>query len=231
LYLKRRQNQILLRCDSLEGVNIFAIFDGMGGESNGSLAAKIAAEILCKYQREKFTDNTDQWSAIVDEYIHETNEKVCEMIDKTQRNMGSTMALIITNGYHVKAYNLGDSRTYFYSQGQIKRLSVDHTVAAQLAVAGLISEEEVIDHPYRNRLTRHLGMGEFDIKPHVNEINIKDGDILTICSDGLTDMCNDTMILSMLNEKSCNENIAGKLVESALALGGHDNVTVITIKA
>jgi len=105
----------LLRSDSLEGVNIFAIFDGMGGESNGRLAAKIAAEVLCKYQREKFNGNTDQWSTTVSEYINEANEKICEMIDKAQQNMGSTMVLIITNGYHVKAYNLGDSRTYLYS--------------------------------------------------------------------------------------------------------------------
>ena len=178
------------------------------------------------------TKNIEEWNSAIYSFIDEANGEINKITDYTQQNMGTTMALLIINENKAKVYNLGDSRIYLYSNGTLKQLSRDHTVAAQLVEVGLISESEAKSHSQRNKLTRHLGLSknDSDVRPNVTELYVNNGDMFILCSDGLTEVYSDSEIVDLLKQKRLNGNIAEELVNGALSSGSRDNITVITIQ-
>lgn len=231
LYMGETRAQFFLHGNAQNPVSVFAVFDGMGGEQNGELAARMAAEELCGYQDALCSGHLADLDNIVNCFISKANSDIEQVIIKTSRNMGSTLALLIVCGNVIKTYNLGDSRIYAYSEGILTQLSRDHTVTAQLVEIGLLKEDDARLHWQRNKLTKHLGLpqNEFDITPHMTKLSVKNGDIILLCSDGLTEMCSDIEIKSVLDSR-LDDNIAEALVARALTAGGRDNISVIAVQ-
>lgn len=203
---------------------MYAVCDGMGGELCGDLASQIAVNCLDKYALD--------FDLYAEDYFEAANDKICAEIRRLGGRMGTTFAGLWIRKETARAYNAGDSRVYMLRDGKLMQLSDDHTQAEMMHKQGLISKEEVRNHPFRNRLTQHIGIfpQERELNPHaVVNIGLKDGDRFIICSDGLTDMLTDDEIRRLMLDGETAVAISSSLLRTALENGGDDNITVLTV--
>lgn len=213
--------------------SVFSVCDGMGGEAFGEEASLIAVKTLKKDWQKYFQININIIPILMDS-INEINKKICQRITLKNKRMGTTLALVAFIQNKISIFNIGDSRIYQYRNKILRQISVDHTQVQTLIRSGIVSPEQAITHPSRNKLTQHLGIfsEELIIEPHIMiDMEIQDADQWLICSDGLTDMLNDTEISEIFNNYQTVMEQCNKLTETALQKGGKDNVTVIVLKA
>lgn len=203
-----------------EKQQLFAVFDGLGGEENGETASYIAAKTLAKL------GSTEGYYAAADKNIKDMTEK------KSLKISGTTAVIVtICNGYF-SCSNIGDSRAYLIRGGDIIQQSVDHTSLQTLLAAGIITKEQAEKSRYKNTLSQCLGINEEDIKisPYIGEAkSIEDGDIFLICSDGLTKLNDDDISKIILSGE--RKTVCQRLFEAAVKVGSKDNVTIILIYA
>lgn len=205
---------------TLERPVCFGVFDGMGGEAYGEVAAYLAVSAMHE-TLQRGIDLPDSLLSV----CTNANKRICKTARRQKVGMMGTTAVLLglkeTAAYLV---NIGDSRAYLYRAGKLRQISVDHTDQALLASQ---------DIPRRKpRLTQHLGIEPEDmlIEPYETKLEIQNGDLLLLCSDGLTDMvCQDEMI-DILNENSDVESSVESLINCALSNGGKDNITVVLCK-
>lgn len=197
-----------------------AIFDGMGGENFGGLAAYVAARQLQQAKR-VFADFFISDRAYLEKLTQQLNEAVSSaQAEMCTDRMGTTMVGLYFSGRYVYACNVGDSRAYQLRNGEFLQLSVDH----------------VEKRPERNNkkapLTQYLGYGNDDIQiePHIAQGEIQKGDVYLLCSDGLTDMLTDLEISDIMLKSEHAENCVQELIQAALEHGGRDNITAIVCK-
>lgn len=204
--------------------------DGMGGAAAGELASKIFADTVL----EIFADTTDQSEKEILYRVKKAfsfaNEKILD--DATQNpnheGMGCTAELLAFFGDGFALGHVGDSRTYRFRSGQLRQLTQDHTIVQQQIEEGLISSENIRNHPLRNVILRALGQ-ERELALDLLRGKILPGDLFLLCSDGLTDMVQDDQIQEILSSDIDIHRKADKLVESAKAAGGKDNITVVLV--
>jgi len=212
--------------------NIVAVCDGMGGEANGKEAAKIVAEKV--READETIQNSEDFNLeeVAMNCIETANTAVCEMSHKTGAIGGSTVNIVYTNGSIVHAFNLGDSRTYLFRNGEFKPLSRDHTTVADLVRMGALTEEEARKHPRRNQLNQFVGVPAecFKLDPYDSkEVELCKNDIILICSDGLTEMCENAEITEVLASGNELKEMVRELCDKALEKGGKDNITIILL--
>ena len=196
----------------------FCIFDGMGGEQQGEMAAYIAAK--------GFSENynnfrkSDKRKASIPDFLNETclelNSKICTyQKESLLRQMGTTAAILMFEKDAIYACNLGDSRIYRFSESKLTKISVDHIHETSPGK--------------KSPLTQCLGVpeSEFTIEPHIAKKLFADKERYILCSDGLSDMVSDDEIQSVLNEGMNVEDTAENLLNKALESGGVDNITII----
>ena len=204
----------------------FAVCDGMGGEEYGEKAALKAVETLKEFE------NIDQ---NIDQYVYTANKKICDMIiENNGVRSGTTLALTHIKDGYAYCYNIGDSRIYCIRNKKIQQISEDHTKCMQMIKMGMLTKEEAATHKDRHVITQYMGIfpEELIIQAHkASPIEVQDGDIILMCSDGLTDMLTDDEIVRTVNPKSAANEMVDALIKKALEKGGHDNVTVGIIKA
>jgi protein phosphatase len=147
--------------------------------------------------------------------------------DPSLYGMGTTMTLTGSLGADMIVVHLGDSRAYLFRDGQLHRLTRDHTVAQALAERGAIRPEEAPTHPMRNVLTEVLGSVGGTVHADLQQIGLLDGDQVLLCSDGLTDMVTEDAIGKVLDKARAAADACATLVDLALEAGGKDNVTVV----
>ena len=207
--------------------NLYAVCDGMGGVEYGEKASMIAVSTLRQYRGVAF-------SKYVDSYIKSANKKICDLIlSNGGTRSGTTFAALSIEKDVARAFNVGDSRVYLIRQGKIMQISVDHTRLKQLMDMGIVTPETAAGRREKHILTRHLGIfpEEMIVSPEIScEIEIMEGDIFLLCSDGLTDMLTDGQILQTVMQNSDVRRCGDALISAALANGGRDNVTVQVIK-
>lgn len=210
-----------------------AVFDGMGGEKYGADAAIIGASILDVFFPRLLQVSLAEQKGLVDEYLAEANEAICEMSKARGGGMGSTIALLCLKDNVAGFYNVGDSAGYLFRAGQLQKMTHDHTVEQQKIDMGVLSEDEKKRDSDRNRLTQHLGIppDEMVISPHHSEVQLEDGDLLLLCSDGLTDMLSYNEIAEILQHCSDVKETVHELSKRALKNGGKDNISVIVAAA
>lgn len=215
-------------------VQIFAVFDGMGGEACGEVASSLAAEKL-KEAHEKITEeNTDPLTKIVGDFFKAAGKAVEDKaMELGKMVIGTTCAFACVYKGKLFAANIGDSRTYYCKNGKLTRISKDHTEAQYLIDKGIMTEEESRSSSAKHGLMRFLGMptdmpsfAPFYSRPIVPE----KGDVLLICSDGLTDMLYDKDIEEIIKNGKKPKNIGEKLTALALERGGFDNTTVVVVR-
>lgn len=206
------------------------VCDGMGGESFGELASGIAVETLSRNAKDIYASGED-FSFTISNSLDEANEKICKEITARGTRMGTTLAAIYAVKGSVICVNIGDTRIYHFSKGMLEQISFDHTHAQSIVDAGEAPQAKISSIPDAKRLTKHLGVfpEESNLSPNISVINdIDDGDVIMLCSDGLTDMLSDAEIAEIISKGENAQDVSGKLIRKALENGGKDNVTVMT---
>ena len=214
----------------LLGPEVFVVADGMGGHQGGEVASALAIEAIeAVAARLPGAPVTELITAIQD-----ANDTVLERgsQDPSLAGMGTTLVAIATvvedGEERLAIVNVGDSRAYRLSGGELHQITEDHSLVAELVRDGRISEEEAAVHPQRNIVTRALGQAEgvpvddFQILPHT-------GDRYLLCSDGLTNEVSEQDIARVLREIDDPDEAARELVDRANAHGGRDNITIVIV--
>jgi PPM family protein phosphatase len=204
---------------------LFAIADGMGGARAGEIAAGIAASAL----REGRDDVIDE--ASLQAIVEEANRRVWEhsLADPSTAGMGTTVtvALVDAGAAQIVFGHVGDSRAYRLRGGRLEQVTTDHSLVAELVQSGVLTPEEAERHPQRSAITRAVGT-ESAIEVDVFTVPAEPGDLVLLCSDGLTDMLSEEEIASALVDAERDPaRAAGALVAAANAAGGEDNITVV----
>lgn len=199
-----------------ESMPLLAVFDGMGGESYGEIAAYLAAEACGRFYSENKTGIKRNPEQFLEQCCYSMNRAVCEYSRENRvRSMGTTAAMIGFGRDSVFACNLGDSRIYFSRDGQFEQISADHVITG-----GFFGKAP---------LTQYVGIPEdsMALEPFIMEDICDVGTRYLICSDGMTDMLSDGEIADILTREISVKEAVEILLERALKKGGRDNVTII----
>lgn len=227
IYKRAPEETHFMKKDLVYHGGLFAVCDGMGGEEFGEKASLFAVENLKEFQNKDF-------EKYVNEYIGKANKRICDMIEENNgTRSGTTLALIYINNGKFVSYNIGDSRVYVYRNGKLMQVSEDHTRTAQMIKMGVMTKEQASTHKDRHVLTQHLGIFEDEliIQAYKSEkAEIVNNDMYLLCSDGLTDMLQDSEIENILKKELTAKEYVEMLINAALENGGKDNVTVGIIK-
>jgi serine/threonine protein phosphatase PrpC len=199
---------------------LFAVADGMGGHQGGEVASKLALDTLLEA-----TDGVALAQAVQD-----ANRAVFERAgsDPALAGMGTTLTAFLADGDTLRLAHVGDSRAYLLRGGELRRITTDHTVVEGLVEKGELTPQEASIHPQRSILTRAVGV-EGDVQVDQASLDLRPGDRLLLCSDGLTGMIEDDHINRILEERPDPQAAADALVEAANEAGGQDNVTAVVI--
>lgn len=227
----RRINQDYVFCE-LNAIgrlpNLFIVADGMGGHNAGDYASRFCVEFFTEYIK-----NSDIESpiALIEEAIRVTNDKLYEKAKQQSEyeGMGTTfvVATICENIMYVA--NIGDSRLYVIGK-EMRQITEDHSLVQAMVKTGELDRDEARVHPNKNIITRALGTNE-TAQPDYFEVDLVDGDIVMLCSDGLTNMLSDDVIEQIIRENADEPKLASEtLVKQANLCGGKDNITVIVVK-
>ncbi len=201
---------------------VVAVADGMGGHLGGEVAAQLAVETL-----ERLTERRE--GSLADR-VREANRAVWERsrADPAVSGMGTTLTAAELGEGRARIVHVGDSRAYRLRDGELLRLTEDHTVVHRMVLEGQLTEAQAEVHPYRNILTRVLGV-EPTVEVDEVEVDLRPGDRLLLCSDGLTGMLPERRIAEVLAEEADPRAAADRLVAEANAAGGVDNITVVVV--
>jgi PPM family protein phosphatase len=213
------------------------VADGMGGEAAGEVASHTAVSTLID-----LAVATPDWimryddPSLVDEVIRRTEARIRQVDDLLQAigrsqprlaGLGTTITILALLPPHGLIVHVGDSRAYLMREGQLRQLTRDHTMAQQLADAGLIDPRDVPRHPTRNVLTSAAGHGGGLLTVDAHRLRVNSGDQILLCTDGLTGMLGDEDIAGVLAGPESAAGACQTLVDRALERGGRDNVTVV----
>lgn len=207
-----------------DGPLLAGVADGMGGHVAGNIASTLALTMATEDPADADIDIADRVLA--------ANQAIRDRVreEPNLAGMGTTMTLgLFSEDGSTTIGHVGDSRCYLLRDGDLKRITSDHTVVAELVELGHIKDEDVETHPQRHLLTRSLGLGP--VKVDTEHLDLEAGDRLLFCSDGLTSMLNDREIKAILDSGSDLEATVWMLIEAANAAGGIDNITVAIVDA
>jgi serine/threonine protein phosphatase PrpC len=214
----------------LEPYGVAVIADGMGGHLAGEVASSLAVETVVKHIKEHVVPVADPSDLLI-EAMNLANRVVYERAKRSEglSGMGTTLVASLFNHDHIYVGHIGDSRGYLYQGGELKQLTDDHTLVNELYKSGQITAEEASHHPQRNIVTRAVGT-DSHVAADLAHLTWSEGDILLLCSDGLTNMVPGEQILAVLREEGTLSDKVDDLINRALAAGGHDNITVVAVQ-
>ncbi len=206
----------------------FIVADGMGGHAGGEEASRIATTEIQAYLTSNW-DSPEPSPKLLEQALWRANAAIVEdqQNHPERADMGTTAVVVIFRDAAWCAH-VGDSRLYRFRQTQLEQVTEDHTWVARAIKIGDITAEEARIHPFRHVLSRCLGredLHQVDVQP----LDVKAGDRLLLCSDGLTEELADSAIADKLQHSSVLEKSALSLVEAAKQQGGHDNITVVLV--
>lgn len=208
--------------------NLFIVADGMGGHKAGDYASKYTVETMIREIRSSFEENPVR---ILSKSIRVANDQIRRKADEDENlyGMGTTVVAASCLGRYLQVANVGDSRLYIIND-EIRQITRDHSLVEEMVRMGGIDRKTARNHPDKNIITRAIGARDTVEIDFFHE-ELKPGDIVLMCSDGLTNMLEDEEIRGILREKTSIGERAEKLIEAANNNGGKDNITVIIIDA
>ena len=231
----RRDNQdsfLIERIDEKDCL-IAVLCDGMGGEKAGNIASDLAAKTYVgelsqkmKITRQKKPDV----KAMMIQACHLANHMIYgySCFDTDYTGMGTTMVSAVVEGDDVYVLNVGDSRAYRITRRKMVQITRDHSLVQDMVDRGEITPEQARTHPRRNVITRALGVDE-NVPCDIFKPRLSRGDMLLLCSDGLTNMLEDREIFEFSKENADPLSLGRALMDEALARGATDNVTIVII--
>ncbi|KEO81952.1 Stp1/IreP family PP2C-type Ser/Thr phosphatase [Tumebacillus flagellatus] len=210
---------------------VAVVADGMGGHLAGEVASALAVEAVLK----RLTENTEseplepQDSLVA--AIKDANQAVHERALSQQglNGMGTTLIVTLFDQEQIHLGHIGDSRAYLLQSGDLRQVTDDHTLVNELYKNGQITLDEAMNHPQRNIVTRAVGTDE-RVQPDLLQLEWNEGDILMICSDGLTNMVEERLLSDILRAEVPLSAKVDVLIEKAIVSGGHDNITVVLVQ-
>jgi protein phosphatase len=222
---------------------LFVVADGMGGHAAGEIASRIAVDSINEFVCLTGGDEEITWPFGLDETISYdgnrlktavrfANKKVLEATKEKSEyeGMATTVCAVLVDDQVANLAHVGDSRVYLWRGGELRQLTSDHSWVNEQIQSGVISAEQARTHPLRNVVTRALG-GKADLQVDMQTHDFEAGDVLLLCSDGLTTMIPDDDIARVMREGEGDiEATAQELVDAANAKGGEDNITVVLLQ-
>lgn len=208
--------------------NLFIVADGMGGHKAGEYASKYTVETICNCIERSFEKNP---ALILQKAIEMANVHIRKRAseDISLEGMGTTVVAATCLGRCLQVANVGDSRLYVVNK-EIRQITRDHSKVEEMVRMGVLDREAARNHPDKNIITRAIGATD-DVEADFFSVELAEGDIVLMCSDGLTNMLEDEEIREILNGQGELEEKAHKLIETANTHGGKDNIAVILIES
>jgi len=205
------------------------VADGVGGAAAGEVASATTAYVVSATALSRFGDGLEQ--VMLDAVAAARRNLavgVCE--DEARGGMATTLSALLCDGERVLLGHVGDSRAYLLHDGVLRQVSRDHTYVQQMRDTGQLTGDSAAQHPWRNVVLRSVD-GNPAVDPHdidLVELDVREGDRLLLCSDGLSDLVDDARIAEVLGLVDPH-SAAAVLTQSALAAGGRDNVTCLVL--
>lgn len=220
------QDSFLMLENKEKEIIAFGVADGLGGHNAGELASALCMDILREYFNisNKFYEEMKKEVKGIIEYA---NKRILDFANENKEaaGMGTTLTLCIYHEGECFIVHIGDSRCYKINKDEIKQITVDHSLVSHMVASGEITKEEAEHHPNRNIITNALGtQEEFFIDTYVEKL--KKGDIILICSDGLSEHVENEEIKEIVNSNDL-DTAKHLLIDRANENGGSDNITVV----
>jgi serine/threonine protein phosphatase PrpC len=222
-------------------LNLFIVADGMGGHAAGEVASALAVNTV----REVVSRNQDMISELRDENPATTRRDVLNLLERAvqdactaiheialaqseKRGMGTTLSALLVIGHRGFIAHVGDSRIYLVRVGKVHQLTEDHSLINELVKRGKIKKEEAVDSPYRNAVTRAVGVYP-SVEVDTLDFDAVPGDQFILASDGLTGYLKEHEIPAMLDASDVR-TIPDRLIDLANERGGRDNITCVIVR-
>lgn len=217
---------------------LYIVADGMGGHSAGEIASGLAIRgavevVLRTYLSPTLEsdapDADERLAEIVRKAIQQANEYVRREGRARNNDMGTTITMALVAANRAIIGNVGDSRTYLYRDGALRRISKDHSLVMRLVEIGQISDDDIYTHPQRNAVLRSLG-DKSDVEIDVFVERLAPGDALLLCSDGQWEMTRDNQMVEIIAANDDPQAACTALIAAANAAGGEDNITAVLVQ-
>ena len=222
-----RTHQGLVRASNQDSLlaegRLYGVADGMGGHKGGETASRVAVQVVKNaLSRKKPEEDALRMG------LEAANRRVYGMAgsDENLTGMGTTMTLLWEGERRILLGHVGDSRAYRLRGGELKQITQDHSIVAELLRNNVITAEMARNHPYRNVITRAVGVDPV-VTPDVIDEDKQPDDVWLVCSDGLYNMVSDDVIRDTLAGSETDEQAADSLLSLALENGGSDNITFV----
>lgn len=230
--LKRRNNEDA--CFVFLADKVYLVADGVGGGNAGEIASRTAVKEIANYiEDHPLAEATNKYAVVnyLQACLDKTNEEIFEKARRYEENKGmaTTAAIVYIKGGKAYIANVGDSRVYLYRNGELVQLTEDHTYVNTLLNAGIISQEQAAVDERKNVITKALG-AEDTVEPDFFQLEIVKNDILILCTDGLYDEVDERSMKTILEKDISMSDVCAEMVDAANKNGGHDNITIISIK-
>jgi protein phosphatase len=219
--------------------HILLVADGMGGHQAGEVASALSVETVEAFVVEllrRFSNlQADDDKGVIHDLREAIQQADSRIIEEARehpefKGMGTTLTAAFASGQRLFVLHAGDSRCYIFREGHLVRLTEDHTVVAEMLNRGAIQPEEARRSPFRHIVTNVLGGEHAGVRVEVQRVHLESGDVLLLCTDGLTDMLEDRKIAAVLAEEADPEGACVRLVQEANEAGGRDNVTAVVAR-
>jgi protein phosphatase len=202
---------------------LFVVADGMGGAQAGEVASRIAVETF-----EQAPESSGPPEARLAQLVRDANHRIHDRSrsEQSRAGMGTTLTAAYLDDARLTIAHVGDSRAYLFRDGELTRLTQDHSLVDELVRQGKLTEEQAAEHPQRSIITRALGP-EPEVDVDTWTYPVRAGDLLLLCSDGLTSMISEDRVAEILTEAHSLQRAADALIREANEAGGRDNITVV----
>jgi len=219
--------------------HIFLVADGMGGHQGGEVASALSLTSIESFVLDLLTrfsnlQATDEQVVLKDfqAALRQADERIFAEVEHHPQlsGMGTTLTLALVSGRMLFVIHAGDSRCYLFRRNKLRQLTTDHTLAEDLAQRGVIKPGDVRRHRWRHVVTNVLGGSEAGVRVEMQKAELETGDVVLICSDGLTDMLTDEQIAAILASEGEPRPACERLVAAANEQGGKDNITAVVAR-
>jgi serine/threonine protein phosphatase PrpC len=218
-----------------QSIGIYAVADGVGGSQRGEEASKLAVRTAVRQLMSGLTEMSDDetmpehYHAWLHSAAQVANQVVYRKNTDEQAHMATTLVMAVVVGDKALIANVGDSRAYFISKDSIHQITEDHTLVKQLVDKGVITAEQAERHPWRNHLSKAVGL-EKKVEDDHFEVALREGDSLLLCTDGLTGELSDADIQRIVCEAESPQAACEALVNASNRAGGRDNIAVVVVR-
>jgi len=238
---KRSNNEDSILTD--DPLQLYILADGMGGHAGGEEASKIAVTSIRDFIANTENDEDSTWPFEIDPNLAHparrlivsvmiANSNIMETAKKNKelKGMGTTVVSMLVNGEKVYLTHVGDSRIYRLRDNTLTQMTADHSMLNEELKRRKMTEEEIRNYPYKNRIVRALGHMD-KVMVDLKEVDLRSKDYYLLCSDGLTDLVSDQEIQqTMIDGGDDCEAATNALVDKANGYGGKDNISVVAVR-